>query len=478
MASLSSYNLSHEKRRSDGIRSRIRSGGGPSVYGSPTGFSGGGFGGLNDLSQAARQYAAFRDIPYAAIRPICVHFASQPVRVAIIPRRAVRGNESARINLRKSLRREGLIGDCNFELRQKQLHARMPLHVKSSLPPDAVVLDSHEIIDAIENGNDTLNGWQTKYLTAASLMLAGRALLTWNQGQPVIGGDSVSEVHYIPMHWAEPRHDEGPYSGWTIRPIHGGEAVEVKRGGFIYMAMSDPGDPLSAVSPTQAQAKSINTSDKIHDAHYHGLNNLIRPSYAISLGKIPSPDGQPSRPYVKSGQRRKITDLVKSYVGGVMNRGEPILLDALIDDIKAIGASPTDLDYVGGGDLVERRLMQGYGVSPIIAGFSQNANRAGSHEAHKIFYRLIINPLLSLSGNAHTHALGPLFDTDQYRIRVYYDAATADDEDARRSRVALFKDRLSDVEARKYMRTGEVDWDDEEVPTGGERGGVSGSSGA
>jgi len=469
MVGLSAKNYNFEKRRSESMRTASRTTGttqNGGVYGGQG--AGGSLSFGSDNSYADRQYAMFRDIPYSAIRPICVRFASQPIRIAITPVRQVRGQESEMAAMRKSLRSNGYIADrdeVKFNRRQRVLKAHQPLWLKQSLPPDAVVLDSHEVVDALQNSNDILDGYRTQYLTAASLMLAGKALVMWDRRSPTTtpDGQQTPGVFYIPIHWAEPRHNNGPFSGWTIKPPQGGEAQEISKGEFVYMTLPDPRDPLSAVSPTQAQAKTINTGDKIHDAHYHGLNNLIRPSYAISMGRVPDGVGGTTRPYVKRENRRKITDLVKSYVQGVMNRGEPILLDALIDDIKDIGTRPTDLDYANGSDLVERRMMQGYGVSPIVAGFSQSANRAGSAEAHSIFYQLVVNPLLSLAGSAYTHAIGPQYSNPRYKITIYFDAASADDEDAKRSRVMLFKDRLSAVESRRYMRTGELDYQDEDV---------------
>lgn len=418
------------------------------------------FGQRSNFSNARQFYQAFRDTAYTAIRPIATRFAQQPIRVAISPRRDLAGVNYE--SMTKSARREGFLGE-GYDRRQKHFRAMMPRHVKQALPPDSVVLDEHVIIEAFRRPNVWHSDYSTLYSVAASVMTAGSALVTWDEENTSAGisGIETPSIYYIPMHWVEPL--DNILNGWRITPPHSSESFDVGPGEFIYFQTPDPADPFDTVSPMRAVAKAINTADKIHDANYNGLQNLINPSYAIVAGKLESPvGGKPTRPALKGEQRKKLTNLIKQYASGVLRNGEPIILDGVIEDVKPLGTVQRDVDYTGGNAMTERKIMQGFGVSPVVAGYAENANRAGSNVAHEVFYDVVLNPLLLQAGRSLTHTLGPKYSTEQYRVTVYMEEAQVNDPDSLTRRVALFRDRMSDTEARRYLRTGQIDFEDED----------------
>jgi hypothetical protein len=365
----------------------------------------------------------------------------------------------------KHLNREGFISQ-SFGKRQKDYWAKMPGKVKRALSPESVVLDSHIITEAFERPNYLHSDYHTMYSMAASLMTAGRSVLMWDTDNPTAGISGIESpgVYYLPMHWLEPKGDPA-IDGWTVTPPHTGNQFDLLPGEFIYTMMPDPEDPHSALSPMKAQARTINASDKIHDVHYHSLENLMRPSYAVVTGRLPGTDGQAKGPRIKLGKddRAKLKAAIKREVSGAGRRGDPVILDAMIEDIRDLGSKPTDLDYSGGSSLTENRIMQGFGTSPIVAGWAQSANRAGSIVAHEVFYDLVLNPLIVLCSRSLTHTLGPQYSTEDYVVTVYIEEAQVKDPDAVRGRVALFRDRLSDSEIRRYLRTGELEIEDDDM---------------
>ena len=459
MASLTQKAFAAARARSKDFR---RSSGSGQSHSSPYSGTGYSFKSYDE----ARYYQAFREVCYTAIRPIATRFAGQSLRVAAIPRRR-RGQDRDQSYgmMTKALRSGGYLGST-FSDRQKEFRFRMPKRIKAALPENAVVLDEHEFTDTINRPNDVMDGWSTMYCVAASLLTCGKALLTWDQDAPSIGGsgDMTSSVYYIPMHWATPKHEADPFTGWTIRPVTGGEASHVERGEFVYFQMPNPSDPLNGFSPMMATGRTINTSDKITDAHQASMENLIKPSYAVVAGEVVNSQGIKGRARFKPEDRKKISNAIKSYIGGVMRAGEPIILDQLIADIKDISPKSDDIGFVQGEQMTSQRIMQAFGVSNVIAGYAENANRAGAGVAHDIFYDVVLNPLLLLSGGAFTHFIGPMFNTDAYRVVIYHEEARMEDADQKRSRSVIFKDVFSDVEKRKYVRTGEIDWTDEDVP--------------
>ena len=453
----------------------------------------GGVGTTNMLSHlgtneaALKLYKAFRDTQYTAIRPIATRFAAQPIRVAVTPR--LRGSQqdrrsgrvgpmaksldrNARESFTKSLANHGLLRDtpegptgASFWRKQKAFRRRMPGYVKQALPTTSVVLDDHEILATLRRPNDYLPSSTLMSLMASSLMTAGKALLVYDKADRTAGsnGRMTPSVYYIPMHWATPNHEGAPFTSFTIQPDNGGQPITVKRNEFVYCSLFDPADPLGAVTPLTAHAKAVNTGDALAQAHLSSLNNLVNPSYAIRAGSILNPDTGRKQPVLlPPDEREKIMDLFKRLSSGVLKNGEPIVLDALIEEVFQLGSKPKELDFLDSCKINDERIMHGVGVSSIITGFAQNANRAGSTVAHGVFYDVVMNPLLGLVGSAFTLYLGPYYSNSEYEVTVYYDAAVADDLEARKARVAIFKDRLSDTEARRFMMTGHLEYAEDE----------------
>ena len=459
MASFIEQTLAEINARKDATRRRVRQS--RSVGGSaPMGPYRGERVGMQS-GRDQRLYKAFRDVPFTAIRPIAVRFASKPLKAAAIPARG-RGGEFT-----KALRRRDCIGECNdrWELEQKALRRAMPGHVKANLPPRAVVLDDHEALAALQRPNDIAGAWENAFSVVASIMLTGHAMLLWDDDSPTAGldGRETPGVYYIPMHWATPDHSAGALQRWRISPPGSSWSGTVKAGEFVYFRMPNPADPFQPYSPTMASSRTINTAEKISEANYAALENMIAPKYAFSIGRPQGPDGSQSRPVLRRKQRQRIGQRLKSYLQGVAKNGEIFLLDGLIDDVKELGAKPRELDFSEGEELASRRTMEAYGVSPIVAGYSESANRAGSVVATEIFDNNVINPLLALSGNAFTQALSPKYSTDEYTLIFYHEESRAEDPEAKQRRAKIFPGAMSLEEKRRYVRTGEVQWADSDT---------------
>src|SRR5205807_2284206 len=95
---------------------------------------------------------------------------------------------------------------------------------------------------------------------------------------------------------------------------------------------------------------------------------------------------------------------------GVTNYGNPLILDGLIEDVKALSRTPAELDFTGSCQLTKARIMQAFGVNPIIAGEIENANRAQAAIADSLFCSATINPKLELLSQWLTKELPPRFD--------------------------------------------------------------------
>lgn len=419
----------------------------------------------NDL----RHYQAIRDTAFAAIRPICNRFAGQALKIAIVPRRKKGQTRSDALRQMKSAARsDGYLGH-GYTTRQKEARRLMPKRVEKSLPHDAVVLDDHEFTEAIYRPNNYMTAFNTMACMCASVLSCGRALMLWDEQERSTGfsGEDSASAYYLPMHWARPLENTPALQGWKVTPPNV-DAIDVHRGQFVYFNCPDPANPFGSLSPMRSVRRPINTEDKIADAQQAEMDNLISPSYAVVVGQQMGPGGQKQRARLSKKQRRDVVNAVKTYVGGALRKGEPMILDALIEDMKDISPRSEDIGFEKGAKLTEEKIMKAYGVSPLIAGWVQNANRAGSVVAHELFYDVVLNPLLVMSGEAFTHALGPAYNTDEYRVVIYHEAAVAEDSESMINRAKLFPEAMRGSEKRRFIRTGQIEWVDEDAPESAE----------
>jgi phage portal protein BeeE len=96
-------------------------------------------------------------------------------------------------------------------------------------------------------------------------------------------------------------------------------------------------------------------------------------------------------------------------VGGANRNGEPIILDNMIESVTPITNKPDEMGFLDSGRFTERRIQQAFGVSPILLGEIEGANRASSVSAEEIFNANKVNPLLAMISQTATEWLAPWY---------------------------------------------------------------------
>lgn len=419
--------------------------------GSVTG--GGTFGHQDDVRKSLRQYTAYRDTAYTAIRPIAVRIAQQPFRVGTTP-------VSPDDRQAERIRTKGNVS----------LLARAPGLVTKAMRGDAEVLDSHPVLDLLNDPNEYMTGWANTYCSIVSLYCTGR-FIWWFDRDP--GGKE--RVYYLPSSWATPKHEGRPFSSWSIKPPGVTEDFSVDSRDIFACYMPDPANPLDGLAPLQANAKAVNTEDKIQSAQYALMSNDIRPGMVLVAGRMPDPrGGAGQRPILTPGQRKQLISAIQAVHRGVYHHGEPIIIDGMIEDVYPYTRTAADLDFPNGSKLSKDRIMQGIGTSPVIAGHSENVNRATSYAQHEIFYDNTVNPVISLISQALTVRVGPKFSSETEKISIWIELAEPNDPDLLLRRVSIGKQAMTKGEIRRYVETGKVDLgardDDDELFDAGARG--------
>lgn len=409
----------------------------------------------DEAERARRQYEAFRDTAYTAIRPIMNTGAEQPIRCGLASQRAqiVKGTDPLDRLYQKWL--------SPIELDETRAIVA-PSVFQKDIGKNITPLDDHPFLKLLATPNELMTGYALKQVSFASMALTGRFVWWFDasgdprQDVPELGS---LRLWYIPRSWLR-RSESTNFNKWKIQAPGMAGGTEVSAGDLFISTMHDPGNPLLALSPLQSQAKSVDTDDKILRAQSIAMDNSMRPNLLVIAGRLPGMGtGQGRlgpRPILTGDQRGQIIDAIKLHLQGVSKWGEPLILDGLIEDAKPFMPGPAELDLVNSSQVIKERVMQGLGVSPVVAGYTENANRAGSVIAKEIFYDLCLNPMISMVSQDMDSVLGPRFSLGGRRLRIWMETAQSSDPEAMLARVTLGKEFMLVEELRDYMMTGKL----------------------
>ncbi len=334
------------------------------------------------------EYQRFRGWVYSAIRPIAQTIAGQPIHVAKLNRTP--GNRGIHRDLVPN--------------RLKAMASNLELY------------ERHPLLDVFANPNVAMTSWHLLFITIASLELTGKShwWLTISNGKP--------EIWPIPTSWISPIHgDSEPYADWNVMP--GGIGVPEKVPGkeIIYIYYPDPSDPFGAVSPAWAQSKGIGADEQLQESQVRAFANSIWPGLALIMGDPDQidfdQDGGP--PLLEVEQRQQMLAAVKQHYAGVTKAGEPLILDALIKDVKQITRGINEMDFLDSGKVTKGRITQGFGTNPIIMGELEGANRASSQFAKEHFADFTVNPKIELISQVLTRAFQSRSPQPKQELQVW-----------------------------------------------------------
>ena len=182
---------------------------------------------------------------------------------------------------------------------------------------------------------------------------------------------------------------------------------------MAFFALPNPADPFGVSSPLAAQGLGVLTDEAISQAQHRAFRNGIFPSTVITVGRLESHSrpGERAIPgdrmILSTPQRRQLINSLRQFHRGVINYGEPLILDGLIEDVKPFSMKPAEMDFGDSAKLTKSRIMQAYGVNPLIVGEIEGANRAQAIVAEKSFLQNVVNPLCELISQTVTGWLSP-----------------------------------------------------------------------
>jgi HK97 family phage portal protein len=296
---------------------------------------------------------------------------------------------------------------------------------KSSMGQRIEPLDSHPLLDALADPNPWMSYWQLMFTALCSLEVTGRAVL-W-----VSKGKDRTSIFFLATPWIT--EIDPLQTWWKVRPTYAQQEFTIPGDEIvnIHYPSCEGYHPNDVISPLARVAEAVLTDQQIQTAQHAAFKNGIFPSVILTAGKLPGmgPGIPGERPTLTSQQREDLIATIRAAYRGVNSAGEPLIIDSLIESIEKFSQTVMEMDFGNSSKITKSRVLQGYGVSPILLGELENANRASSTVAEEIFIYNKINPLIQMISGTLTQRLAPMFASPREKLTCWIEQARPHDAD-------------------------------------------------
>ena len=343
---------------------------------------------------------------YAAVRATSQRIAGQPVRVGRKQSRG--GTEGAVSGLKAS-------GGPNTAASGAKLRE----------------LPEHELNDIFDQPNAYLTESTLLALVVSALEISGTAFL-WFDKEP----SGPPNLWFIPSGWVreDPDHDGPPLTRFIVRPEAAAEEYNLDASELIRLSYADPANPFQSLSPLKAAFRSVLADEQILDSQVASFANGGRPGLLVKVGRDASQSGigdTDDTPALTQAQRRVLTQRIKEATSGAANAGEPIILDAIIQEVTRISNTPAEMDFTNSSLLTRDRVLAAFGVPKVSLGMTDDANRASAVVSDETFCFSKCGPICRLIGDHLTNFFRVVYDDPS--LVVWIDPPRPRDPDGRRA---------------------------------------------
>lgn len=389
----------------------------------------GGFGSsYRQMAAHSEQLAHYRGWVYAAIRPVATRIAGQSIKVGV---QRVSGTSNSRTPAAGSTGSSSQPGKMSAKA-YMALKTAPPLLRKRLIAEGVEPLESHPLIEAVENPNPIMVQHQLAMFTVACLMLAAKCYWWLTSTTDEAAGEETLQIWPLPPNWVEPKYG-GPnlIAAWFVTPRGASEPIEVPFDEICYFSTPDPADPLGSKSPLQAAAASVTIDEKIERSQLQSYDSP-KPGVILTAGRLPGPPGNEAngmRPVLTPAQRKQLITSIMNVWGGVENHGLPAIVDGLIESITPWSRTAEEMDYVNGEKAKAARIFQMFGVNPISAGLVEGANRASAVVADQHLCANVVNPLITLVSQVMTKRIAPRYSRPGMKVYIWIEECSPKDEE-------------------------------------------------
>lgn len=229
-------------------------------------------------------------------------------------------------------------------------------------------------------------------------------------------GGLPAELWVIPSQWVFPDYDRrtGVQNGWQVVPDGDWtRALPLSMNEVIYGWFKSPLSKVEGYSPTQAGARWIDNSESIEASRWHAFKNGINPDAVLELD--PERYNNPAPDIVD-----RIKEKFKARASGAHKAGEPVVAPPGVKLTKWSN-TPREMDYGISADQTRDNVLALRGTPKVIAGITEDVNRAAIDGANTIFAETTINPLLAMKAGFLSEKLAKRFDPN---LIIWFDDCT------------------------------------------------------
>ncbi|MDV6275067.1 phage portal protein [Rhodococcus erythropolis] len=261
-------------------------------------------------------------------------------------------------------------------------------------------LREHPLAVALKRPNAEQTGYELLYALVADLALFDVAYLMVVDGSADGSGLSLRN---IPNGWVKGTESDSSFRiGTYLVQMNGaeGEPVKVPAENMLVFHGWNPADTRVGMSPIKALNATL--AEQIHSQTFRRQlwerggrvgSYLTRPKDAPEWG----PEG-----------RSRFTRMWSAWSGsGNKAGGTPVLEDGM--ELKRVGFSAKDEDYVEGAKLALTTVAAVYHVNPTMLGLLDNANYSNVREFRSMLYGDTLGPILAMIEDRLNAFLVPRF---------------------------------------------------------------------
>lgn len=296
-----------------------------------------------------------------------------------------------------------------------------------------------------------------KWDVALGLLLNGNALE--RIGKPAAGAepDRLSRLdwRFITPHVLE---DGGPVAAWEYRPPNG-PTEWLGPEEVVHFAWGTTEGPIG-VSPLTQLGVTLRSEDSAQRYGESSFRNGARMGVGVVLEKGVTADDM-----VRSG----IRDELMLAHGGVDRAFTPLVLGGGVADVKPLGGqSAVEAELINQRKVNREEIAAVYGMPPPLIGILDHATYSNVSELHKMLYRTVLGPWLSLYAETLGEQLigrTPSWEARgafvEFELGEVLKGDTRERMDAYRTAIAAGVLTLNDVRRLENLKPYESEWADE-----------------
>jgi HK97 family phage portal protein len=282
-------------------------------------------------------------------------------------------------------------------------------------------LDTHPLLDLIENPNPAQSGKEFIRHLVSYHRLAGNAYVFGNGIDPTVrkskpptelqllnpGKVKIEPGAVLPKQY-EYKPNPNTTTVFPVDQISGRSAV-------LHLKTFNPLNAWYGMSPLEAAALGVDIHNDGQKWNKRLIENGARPSGALV---VTGADGKGGT--LSDEQYQRVKAMIDEQYSGPANAGRPVLLEGGLD-WKEMSLNPKDMEFLQGKASAARDIALAFGVPPQLLGIPGDNTYSNYSEAKLALWTDTVLPLLGIVNDGFNRWLAPLYGDD---VILWYDEET------------------------------------------------------